>query len=144
MILSGRRINDGMGAYVAGQLVKQMIKQCIQVQAARVLLMGLTFKENCPDLRNTRVVDIIHELADFNVTVDVFDPHADKDEALLAYGIQPLDQPEEGVYDAVILAVCHREFHDLGIARIRSWGKAEHVLYDLKYMLGNGDADLRL
>ncbi|MCG6656323.1 Vi polysaccharide biosynthesis UDP-N-acetylglucosamine C-6 dehydrogenase TviB [Halomonas campisalis] len=144
VILSGRRINDGMGAYVAGQLVKQMIKQCIQVQAARVLLMGLTFKENCPDLRNTRVIDIIHELADFNVTVDVFDPHADKDEALLAYGIRPLDQPDEGVYDAVILAVAHREFADLGTARIRSWGKHQHVLYDLKYMLRNGDADLRL
>ncbi|MDI5934181.1 Vi polysaccharide biosynthesis UDP-N-acetylglucosamine C-6 dehydrogenase TviB [Halomonas kalidii] len=144
VILSGRRINDGMGAYVAGQLVKQMIKQRIHAQGARVLVLGLTFKENCPDLRNTRVIDIIHELADFNVCVDVYDPHADIDEAVLQYGIRPVDQPQDGAYDAVILAVAHREFRDLGTPRIRAWGKPRHVLYDLKYMLGNGDADLRL
>ncbi|MDN3554765.1 Vi polysaccharide biosynthesis UDP-N-acetylglucosamine C-6 dehydrogenase TviB [Halomonas maura] len=144
VILSGRRINDGMGAYVAGQLVKQMIKQRIHAQGSRVLVLGLTFKENCPDLRNTRVIDIIHELADFNVCVDVYDPHADIDEAVRRYGIRPVDAPEECAYDAMILAVAHREFHDLGTARIRSWGKPQHVLYDLKYMLSNGDADLRL
>ncbi|GHC32567.1 Vi polysaccharide biosynthesis UDP-N-acetylglucosamine C-6 dehydrogenase TviB [Aidingimonas halophila] len=144
VILSGRRINDGMGAYVAGQLVKQMIKQRIHAQGARVLVLGLTFKENCPDLRNTRVVDIIRELADFDITVDVYDPHASIDDAVHQYGIRPVDQPHPGTYDAVILAVAHREFRDLGASRIRSWGKPQHVLYDLKYMLGNGDADLRL
>ncbi|EPC04243.1 hypothetical protein L861_02700 [Litchfieldella anticariensis FP35 = DSM 16096] len=144
VILSGRRINDGMGAYVAGQLVKQMIKQRIHAQGSRVLILGLTFKENCPDLRNTRVIDIIHELADFNVSVDVYDPHANIDDAVLQYGIRPVDYPQDGAYDAVILAVAHREFRDLGTTRIRTWGKPEHVLYDLKYMLGNGDADLRL
>ncbi|WP_148255201.1 Vi polysaccharide biosynthesis UDP-N-acetylglucosamine C-6 dehydrogenase TviB [Aidingimonas lacisalsi] len=144
VILSGRRINDGMGAYVAGQLVKQMIKQRIHAQGARVLVLGLTFKENCPDLRNTRVIDIIRELADFDVTVDVYDPHASVDDAVSQYGIRPVDYPQPAAYDAVILAVAHREFSDLGTARIRSWGKPQHVLYDLKYMLGNGDADLRL
>ncbi|MFC3285475.1 Vi polysaccharide biosynthesis UDP-N-acetylglucosamine C-6 dehydrogenase TviB [Litchfieldella rifensis] len=144
VILSGRRINDGMGAYVAGQLVKQMIKRRIHAQGSRVLILGLTFKENCPDLRNTRVIDIIHELADFNVSVDVYDPHANIDDAVLQYGVRLVDQPQDGAYDAVILAVAHREFRDLGITRIRAWGKPEHVLYDLKYMLGNGDADLRL
>tara|TARA_B100000700_G_scaffold80286_2_gene90448 strand:- start:65671 stop:66957 length:1287 start_codon:yes stop_codon:yes gene_type:complete len=144
VILSGRRINDGMGAYVAGQLVKQMIKERIHVQGARVLILGLTFKENCPDLRNTRVTDIIRELADFNVMVDVLDPHADRDEAIKAYGIRPVERPDEGGYDAMILAVAHNEFRDYGIDRIRSWGKPNHVLFDLKYLLGNGEADLRL
>nr|WP_308427186.1 Vi polysaccharide biosynthesis UDP-N-acetylglucosamine C-6 dehydrogenase TviB [Halomonas qijiaojingensis] len=144
VILSGRRINDGMGAYVAGQLVKQMIKQRIHAQGSRVLVMGLTFKENCPDLRNTRVIDIIRELSDYDILVDVYDPHADVDDAVLHYGVRPVDHPQDSTYDAMILAVAHREFRDLGTAQIRSWGKPHHVLYDLKYMLGNGDADLRL
>ncbi|WP_458526272.1 Vi polysaccharide biosynthesis UDP-N-acetylglucosamine C-6 dehydrogenase TviB [Onishia taeanensis] len=144
IILSGRRINDGMGTYVASQLIKQMIKERIHVQEARVLILGLTFKENCPDLRNTRVTDIIRELADFDVTVDVFDPHADHDEAQLAHAIHPVDQPKPGFYDAIILAVAHDEFRDYGVDHIRAWGKPRHVLFDLKYLLGNGAADLRL
>ncbi len=144
VILSGRRINDGMGAYVAGQLVKHMVKQRIHVQGARVLVLGLTFKENCPDLRNTRVVDILKELADYNVAVDVYDPHANKDDAVHEYGIRPVDAPQEGAYDAVILAVAHREFCDLGTQRLRAWGKPSHVLYDLKYALPRDGADLRL
>lgn len=144
VILSGRRINDGMGAYVASQLVKQMIKQRIHVQGSRVLVLGLTFKENCPDLRNTRVVDILKELADYNVTVDVHDPHANKDDAVREYGVCPLDQPLDGAYDAIILAVAHHEFRDLGVQRLRAWGKPSHVLYDLKYALPKEQADLRL
>ncbi|SEK49330.1 Vi polysaccharide biosynthesis UDP-N-acetylglucosamine C-6 dehydrogenase TviB [Halomonas daqiaonensis] len=144
VILSGRRINDGMGAYVAGQLVKQMIKRRIHVQGARVLVMGLTFKENCPDLRNTRVVDIIRELADYNIAVDVLEPHVDKEESEREYGIRPVVEPETGAYDAVILAVAHREFRELSVERIRSWGKPKHVLYDLKYLLPKGESDLRL
>lgn len=144
VILSGRRINDGMGAYVASQLVKQMIKQRIHVQGSRVLVLGLTFKENCPDLRNTRVVDILKELADYNVTVDVHDPHANKDDAVREYGVCPLDQPIDGAYDAIILAVAHHEFRDLGVQRLRAWGKPSHVLYDLKYALPKEQADLRL
>ncbi len=101
MILAGRRLNDNMGAYVAGQLVKQMIKRRIHVEGARVLVMGLTFKENCPDLRNTRVVDIISELADYGVAVEVYDPQVNKEEAEAEYGIRPVDAPEPGTYDAI-------------------------------------------
>ena len=144
VILSGRRINDGMGAYVANQLIKYLAKRRIHVQDARVLIMGLTFKENCPDLRNTRVIDIIDELREFNVAVDVLDPHVDRDEAVAAFGLRPVDEPEPGAYDAVIIAVAHHEFRDIGVEQIRGWGKPEHVLYDLKYLLPKGAADLRL
>ena len=144
MILAGRRLNDGMGAYVAGQLVKQLIKQRIQVEGARVLVLGLTFKENCPDIRNTRVVDILTELADYGVNVDVFDPQVNKSEAKIEYGIQPVEVPDAGVYDAMVLAVAHREFRELGAEGIRAWGKPEHVLYDLKYVLPKNSVDLRL
>ena len=144
VILSGRRINDSMGAYVASQLIKQMIKRRIHVEGARILVMGLTFKENCPDLRNTRVIDIFNELADYNVGVDVYDPQVNKDEAEQEYGILPVVEPEAGVYDAIIIAVAHREFRNLGAEGIRAWGKHEHVLYDLKYLLPKDQVDLRL
>ncbi|WFM69988.1 Vi polysaccharide biosynthesis UDP-N-acetylglucosamine C-6 dehydrogenase TviB [Halomonas sp. CKK8] len=144
MILAGRRINDNMGAYVVSQLIKQMIKRRIHVEGARVLVMGLTFKENCPDLRNTRVVDILRELADYNVAVDVYDPQVNKDEAEQEYGIRPVAQPDANAYDAMILAVAHREFRELGVDGIRGWGKPEHVLYDLKYVLPKAQVDLRL
>jgi UDP-N-acetyl-D-galactosamine dehydrogenase len=144
VILSGRRINDRMGAYVAGQLIKQMIKQRVQVEGARVLVLGLTFKENCPDLRNTRVVDILAELRDYSIDVDVYDPQADTDEAQAEYGIALLERPAPERYDAIVLAVAHREFRELGAAGIRQWGKEQHVLYDLKYVLPKGEVDLRL
>lgn len=144
VILAGRRVNDGMGAYVAGQLVKKMIKERIHVEGARVLIMGLAFKENCPDLRNTKVVDILRELSEYNISVSVFDPHVNREEAELEYGIMPIEQPAAGAYDAIILAVAHREFRELGVEGIRSWGKLEHVLYDLKYVLPKGEVDLRL
>lgn len=144
MILAGRRLNDGMGAYVASQLVKQMIKRRIHVDGARVLVLGLAFKENCPDLRNTRVVDILNELAEYNVRVDVFDPQVNGDEAEAEHGIRPVETPEEGAYDATILAVAHREFCELGAEGIRAWGKPEQVLYDLKYALDKTQVDLRL
>ncbi|XGA80995.1 Vi polysaccharide biosynthesis UDP-N-acetylglucosamine C-6 dehydrogenase TviB [Halomonas sp. CH40] len=144
MILAGRRLNDGMGAYVAGQLIKQMLKQRIQVEGARILVMGLTFKENCPDIRNTRVVDILAELADYGVHVDVFDPQVNKAEAYAEYAIHPVAEPEMGVYDAMVLAVSHREFRALGAEGIRAWGKPDHVLYDLKYVLPKEAVDLRL
>jgi len=143
MILAGRRINDGMGAYVAGQLVKGMLKKRIQVEGSRVLVMGLTFKENCPDLRNTRVVDILKELAEYDVTVDICDPWASPGEALHEYGIT-LKDPEDGAYDAIIVAVAHRQFRDMGADRIRARGKPRHILYDLKYLLPPTSADLRL
>ncbi|MCE9664003.1 Vi polysaccharide biosynthesis UDP-N-acetylglucosamine C-6 dehydrogenase TviB [Halomonas sp. M5N1S17] len=144
VILSGRRINDGMGAYVANQLVKQMVKRRLEVQGARVLVMGLTFKENCPDLRNTRVVDILSELSDYNVVVDVYDPQVNKAEAERVYGIRPVESPEVDAYDAIVLAVAHREFRELRAEVIHGWGKPEHVLYDLKFVLPKGQVDLRL
>lgn len=144
VILSGRRINDGMGAYVASQLIKQMIKTRIHVENARVLVMGLTFKENCPDLRNTRVVDILAELGEYDIQTDVYDPHVNKKEAEQAYGVSLIDSPEASAYDAIILAVAHNEFRELSVASMRSWGKPLHVLYDLKYLLPKGQADLRL
>lgn len=144
IILAGRRLNDGMGAYVASQLVKSMTKKSIQVQGSRVLIMGLAFKENCPDLRNTRVVDIVHELADYDVSVDVFDPWVNAEEAEKEYGLAPITEPELGQYDGIILAVAHNEFKELGAEKIRALGKASHVLYDLKYVLERGESDLRL
>ncbi|GAA5444408.1 UDP-N-acetyl-D-glucosamine 6-dehydrogenase [Microbulbifer sp. NBRC 101763] len=144
IILAGRRLNDGMGAYVASQLVKAMLKKRIHVDGARVLVMGLTFKENCPDLRNTKIVDIIRELADYNIKVDVYDPWINVEEAQSEYGIIPVLEPTSDAYDGIILAVAHSEFRDLGVSKIRRLGKAEHVLYDLKYLLSCEDSDLRL
>ena len=144
IILAGRRLNDGMGAYVVSQLVKAMLKRRIQVEGARVLVMGLAFKENCPDLRNTRVVDIVKELGDYNIRADVFDPWVDVAEAQHEYGITPIAAAEQGAYDAVILAVAHEQFRAMGPEAIRALGKAEHVLYDLKYVLPRDAADLRL
>ncbi len=144
IILAGRRLNDSMGGYVVSQLVKAMTMRCIQVQGSRVLVMGLTFKENCPDLRNTRVVDIVKELAEYNIEVDVYDPWVDADEAVHEYGITPIDTPADGAYDGIILAVSHHQFVEMGAAAIRALGKPEHVLYDLKYALAPTDSDLRL
>ncbi len=144
LILAGRRLNDSMGAYVVSQLVKAMTKRRIGVQGSRVLVMGLAFKENCPDLRNTRVVDIVRELGEYDVQVDVHDPWVDPAEAQAEYGITPLAQPEPAGYDAIVLAVAHRQFAALGEAGLRRLGKNRHVLYDLKYVLASGQADLRL
>ena len=144
IILSGRRINDGMGSHVASELVKAMLNRCIQVNGARVLVMGLTFKENCPDLRNTRVVDVVRELQDYNIQVDVHDPWINAAESEHEYGISPIAEPEQGAYDAIILAVGHNQFKAMGVADIRGFGKAEHVLYDLKYILPKEEVDLRL
>ncbi|WP_417811828.1 Vi polysaccharide biosynthesis UDP-N-acetylglucosamine C-6 dehydrogenase TviB [Thalassospira alkalitolerans] len=144
IILAGRRLNDGMGAYVAGQLVKEMLKRRIHVKGARVLVMGLTFKENCPDLRNTRVVDVVAELQDYGIEVDVYDPWVDAAEAKHEYGITPIEQPEEGVYDGLVLAVAHEEFAKLGEKGMRKFGRKDHVLYDLKYIIPADQSDLRL
>lgn len=144
VILAGRRLNDSMGAYVASQLVKAMTKKRIQVQGSRVLLLGLTFKENCPDLRNTRVVDIIRELAQYDVNVDVYDPWVEADEAHREYGVDVVSKLDDGQYDGVIIAVAHKQFVEMGAERLRALGKADHVLYDLKYVLPQDASDLRL
>jgi len=144
IILAGRRLNDSMGAYVVAQLVKAMTRRRIQVDDARVLVMGLAFKENCPDLRNTRVLDIVSELAEYHCQVDVYDPWVSPAEAQHEYGITPINQPEAGAYDAVIIAVAHREFAAMGAAALRALGKPQHVLFDLKYVLPAAESDLRL
>jgi len=144
IILAGRRLNDGMGAYVASQLVKAMLKKRIHVEGSRVLVMGLTFKENCPDLRNTRIVDIIAELKDYGAQVDVYDPWVNKAEAESEYGISPIEHPRADSYDAMILAVAHKQFAALGVEKIREMGKGVHVLYDLKYVFPADECDLRL
>ena len=144
IILAGRRLNDSMGVYVVSQLVKAMTKRRIHVDQSRVLVLGLTFKENCPDLRNTKVVDIVRELEQYNVQVDVFDPWINPEEANYEYSIAPVDTPVAGSYDAVLIAVAHDQFKELGVDAIRAFGKPNHVLYDLKYLLRAGESDIRL
>ena len=144
IILAGRRLNDGMGAYVVGQLIKAMLKKKIHVQGARVLVMGLTFKENCPDLRNTRVVDVIEELRDYDISVDIHDPWADADEARAEYGIELVSEPQAGAYDGIIYAVAHENFTAPQAPAPRSYGKPKHVIYDLKHMFEAKAVDIRL
>ena len=144
IILAGRRMNDGMGAYVVSQLIKAMINKRIQVQGAKILVMGLTFKENCPDLRNTRVVDIIAELHDYNCEVDVYDPWISPQEARYEYDIEPIEEPGNRAYDAIILAVAHRHFKNMGASSIRALGKPGAILYDIKHLLTTPESDLRL
>jgi UDP-N-acetyl-D-galactosamine dehydrogenase len=144
MILAGRRVNDGMGTYVVSQLVKQMLKKRIQVEGANVLIMGLTFKENCPDLRNTKIIDIVSELKEYNIHADITDPWCSNDEAMHEYGLIVTDTPQKQYYDAVIIGVAHNEFKQLGVEKIRSLGKSNHVLYDLKYIFPKDAVDMRL
>lgn len=144
IILAGRRLNDSMGAYVVTQLVKGMIKKKIQVEGAKVLMLGLSFKENCPDIRNTKIIDIVHELKEYHMDVDVYDPWVDASEAEHEYAITPVQSVKADTYDAVILAVAHNQFKEMGVTEIRALGKANHVLYDLKYVLKTAESDLRL
>jgi UDP-N-acetyl-D-galactosamine dehydrogenase len=144
IVLAGRRLNDNMGKHVASQMIKAMARRGIQIDGARVLIMGLTFKENCPDIRNTRVVDIIAELRDYNVHVDVCDPWVNAEEARHEYGITPVAQPAAASHDGVIVAVAHQQFKDMGVDALRALCKPAHVLYDLKYLFPAGATDLRL
>ncbi|MCB2264039.1 MAG: Vi polysaccharide biosynthesis UDP-N-acetylglucosamine C-6 dehydrogenase TviB [Candidatus Thiosymbion ectosymbiont of Robbea hypermnestra] len=144
IILAGRRLNDSMGAWIAGRLVKLMTRRNLLSQDSRVLVLGLTFKENCPDLRNTRVVDIVRELADYGLSVDVHDPWVDPREAEDEYGIAPIGDPRPGSYHAIILAVAHRQFGDLGIERLRAWGRPGAVVFDVKHVFPADAVDGRL
>lgn len=144
VILAGRRINDGMGAYVARQMVKTMLNRHIHVGGARILILGLTFKEDCPDLRNTRVVDVIEELRDYGAIVDVHDPLCDPDEARQEYGLELITDPEKGAYDGVVLAVAHEPFRKAGAAAIRAYGGEQSVFCDLKSVFDRGESDLRV
>jgi UDP-N-acetyl-D-glucosamine/UDP-N-acetyl-D-galactosamine dehydrogenase len=144
MILAGRRLNDGIGTYVAEQVSKLMTMRRIHIVDANILIMGFTFKENCPDLRNTRVVDLVEEFEEFNCNVDIYDPWVNKDEAVHEYNIKLINQPEAGKYDAILLAVAHNEFKALTANQIKAFGKDRHVLYDIKYLLDVNEVDGRL
>jgi UDP-N-acetyl-D-glucosamine/UDP-N-acetyl-D-galactosamine dehydrogenase len=144
VILAGRRTNDGMGPYIASEVVRLMVCKGINPVRARVLVLGLAFKENCPDLRNTRVVDIVQALCTYKAQVDIHDPWVDPAEAEHEYGIVPIAEPERGSYDAVIVAVGHQQFTTMGADGIRAFGKPESVLYDVKYVLPRAAVDGRL
>lgn len=144
MILAGRRLNDNMGRYVVEQVIKLMTRKRIHVVDANILIMGLTFKEDCPDIRNTRVIDLIEEFKGFNCDVDVYDPWVDKEECQHEYDVMPIDVLTDGKYDAVIIAVAHNEFKEMGIDSLRKLGRENHVLYDIKYILNANDVDGRL
>jgi UDP-N-acetyl-D-galactosamine dehydrogenase len=144
MILAGRRLNDNMGLYVASEIMRLMTDRRRHVKGSRILVMGLTFKENCPDLRNSKVVDVVRELEKFGAKVDVHDPWIDTAECVHEYGIRPTRKLKPRRYDAIVLAVAHREFRALGLKKIRSYGKRNHVLYDIKYLFKGHEVDGRL
>lgn len=144
VILAGRRINDNMGIFIAESVVKMMTQRKCHVVDSNILIMGLTFKENCPDLRNTRVIDIIQELRNYNANVSVFDPWADAEEAHHEYGLELIKEPQKGGYDAVILCVGHDKFREMGAEAIRALGKPNHVLFDVKHILPKDAVDARL
>ena len=144
IILAGRRLNDGMGKYIANQLLQEMSRRAIKLVDARVLVMGLTFKENCPDMRNTKVIDIIDELSQSVHSVECYDPWVNEEAVKDQYQVNQIKRPDDDRYDAIVLAVAHQKFHELGLEKIRKFGKSEHVLYDLKYLFSKEETDLRL
>ncbi|WP_318517025.1 Vi polysaccharide biosynthesis UDP-N-acetylglucosamine C-6 dehydrogenase TviB [Photobacterium leiognathi] len=144
VILAGRRINDGMGEYVATQLVKKLASNKIHIDEAKILILGFTFKGDCPDVRNTKIINIVKELQDFNMSVDVYDSWASKEEVRHEYGVELIDELKEGHYDAIVLAVDHSETKAMGVEALRRLGKENHILYDVKHVLSVGEADIRL
>lgn len=144
IILAGRRLNDGMGAYVVTQLVKGMIKKKIQVEGAKVLVLGLSFKENCPDIRNTKIVDMVKALKEYDLDLDIYDPWVDPLDAAKEYGIDPVASLANAKYDAIVLAVAHDQFKQMSIDEFKAVAKEKYVLYDLKYILNQTDVDIRL
>ncbi|MGH8200584.1 MAG: Vi polysaccharide biosynthesis UDP-N-acetylglucosamine C-6 dehydrogenase TviB [Steroidobacteraceae bacterium] len=144
MILAGRRINDNMGLYVAGEIIKLMTAKRIHVKGARTLILGMTFKENCPDIRNSRVIDVVRELAKYGAEVDVFDPWADGQECRHEYGVRPIKTLTPKRYDVAVVAVAHREFRDMGAEGVRRLCKKSHVLYDIKHVFRASEVDGRL
>lgn len=144
VILAGRRINDGMGEYIATQLVKKLSSKKIHIDESRILILGFTFKGDCPDVRNTKIIDIVKELKDYNINVDVYDSWASKDEVKLEYNIDLINSPEKDAYDGIVIAVDHSEFKKMGVNKIRALGKENHVLFDVKHVLQPSDSDIRL
>ena len=144
IILAARRLNDRMGEYVATQLIKEMVKKRIQVVGSKILVMGLSFKENCPDIRNTKIVDMVKALKEYDLDLDIYDPWVDAAEVEVEYGFAPVAGLEQGRYDAIILAVAHDQFKQMTAAEIHTLGKQGHILFDLKYVLNASEADIRL
>lgn len=144
IILSGRRLNDGMGAYVATELIKSMIKKRIQLESAKILIMGLTFKENCPDTRNTKVIDIAKELNEYNINYEIYDPWCSNEIAKKDFNLNIIQDVKSNNYDAIIIAVRHDIFKEMGVDNIRKLGKKSHILYDLKHLFSIQDVDMRL
>jgi UDP-N-acetyl-D-galactosamine dehydrogenase len=144
MILAGRRLNDNMPIYVAGEIVKLMTRRRIHVNGARILVLGATFKENCPDIRNSKVVDVIRELETYGAQIDVYDPWADPGECRHEYGIRPISKLMAGRYDAAVVAVAHREIRELGAARVHRLCRRNHVVYDIKHVFRTSEVDGRL
>ena len=144
IILAGRKLNDSMGSYIVSKLSQAMDQKQIKIPGSKVLIMGLAFKENCPDIRNTRVIDIVNELSEIGGIVDVYDPWVNADEAMTEYNIKLIKEPNKENYDAIIIAVPHKQFKDNGAEIIQSYGKENHVLYDVKHLLKINESDLRL
>ncbi|MFP0336228.1 Vi polysaccharide biosynthesis UDP-N-acetylglucosamine C-6 dehydrogenase TviB [Acinetobacter baumannii] len=144
IILAARRLNDRMGEYVATQLIKEMVKQRIQVVGARILILGLSFKENCPDIRNTKIVDMVKALKEYDLDLDIYDPWVDSAEVEGEYGLAPVTELKQGHYDAIVIAVAHDQFKVMSSQELIALGKEKHVLYDLKYILDKTESDLRL
>jgi len=144
VILAGRRINDGMGAYVSTQMVKKLSSKKIHIDEAKVLVLGFTFKGDCPDVRNTKIIDVINELKSFNISVDVYDGWADPAEVKHEYGLSLISELKQNEYDGIVIAVDHSEFTEMGIEKVRELGKENHVVYDVKYVFETTDSDLRL
>ena len=144
VILAGRRLNDSMGKYVVDKLIKEMEDKDIEINSSKVLVMGLTFKENCPDLRNSKVLDIIEELLSLDVSVDVHDPWVNKSEAERSFGLVPKTDLIKGAYDAVLLTVAHKEYKNMQPDEIKALLKKEGILYDLKSIFPKSSSDLRL
>ncbi len=144
IILAGRKLNDNMGEHIVKQLEDSMNHKNIKIDGSKILIMGLAFKENCPDIRNTRVIDILKRLEEKNIKVDVYDPWVNSEEAKDEYGIEIIESPNIKMYDGIIIAVAHDQFKEKGIESIRSFGKENHVLYDIKYLFKSDESDLRL
>lgn len=144
IILAARRLNDRMGEYVATQLIKEMVKKRIQVVGARILILGLSFKENCPDIRNTKIVDMVKALKEYDLELDIYDPWVDSAEVEAEYGLAPIIELKQGRYDAIVIAVAHDQFKKMSTQELVSLGKEKHVLYDLKYVLDKEQSDIRL
>ena len=144
IILAGRRLNDGMGIYVASQLIKSMISSCVPISGSNILVLGLAFKENCPDIRNTRIIDVVRELERYDCNVDIHDPWVNEEEAELEFGTPLVNEIQQGYYDAIIVAVAHDQFKAIGSGGVRAFGKQGALVYDLKYIFPKDESDLRL